>query len=67
MYHIENKPVVCEQMSNKEIIILNNAQIRDGQMSFIVADDLKKVRENDRRVQNVCNYLFTEDACHTPK
>lgn len=60
------KPRDDKQMVGKEIIILDNSQVSLSDLSFIVADELKLFRENDRRVQNVCNYLFDKDEYYTP-
>lgn len=67
MFDIDQKPVDCEQMSNKEIIILSNMFIKVGELTFLNADDLKQARANDRRIQNVCNYLFVEQECYKPR
>lgn len=53
-------------MCGKEVIILDNSQIVLNDLSFIDTDDLKLLRENDRRIQNVCNYLFQKEESHTP-
>lgn len=55
-----------EGMRGKEVIILDNSQIEMNDLTFIDADDLKLFRENDRRIQNVCNYLFPENELYTP-
>lgn len=56
-----------KQMSGEEVIILDNSQIVCSFLTFIKADNLQKFLQNDRRIQNICNYLFTQDACYTPK
>lgn len=60
------KPIDSEKMRGKEVIILDNSQIALNDLTFIDVDDLKLLRENDRRIQNVCNYLFREHESYTP-
>lgn len=53
-------------MRGKEVILLDNSQIAVNDLTFIDVDDLKLFRENDRRIQNICNYLFQKDELYTP-
>lgn len=55
-----------EQMRGKEVIILDNSHIEMNELTFIDVDDLKLFRENDRRIQNICNYLFQKFEQYTP-
>lgn len=55
-----------EKMRGKEAIILDNSHIEMNELTFIDVDDLKLFRENDRRIQNICNYLFQKDELYTP-
>lgn len=55
-----------EQMCGKEVIILDNSQIQLNDLTFLDVDDLNLFRENDRRIQNVCNYLFQTEETYTP-
>lgn len=57
---------MIEKMCGKEVIILDNSLIALNDLTFIDVDDLKLFRENDRRIQNVCNYLFQKDELYTP-
>ncbi|XP_055323868.1 protein vreteno [Sitodiplosis mosellana] len=56
-----------KEMSGVEVIILDNSEIGWSFLTFIKADDFQKFLQNDRRIQNICNYLFKADACYTPK
>lgn len=60
------RPIDCEKMAGVEVIILDNSNIALNDLSFIPAEDWKLFRENDRRIQNVCNYLYPDDEYYTP-
>lgn len=61
------KPIEkIKELCGKEVIILDNSQIAMNDLAFIDVDDLKLFRENDRRIQNICNYLFQKDELCTP-
>lgn len=56
-------------MVGANIIITDNSQMLElNDLSFIHADNLKLFHRNDRRIQNICNYLFEKDEAnpHTP-
>lgn len=53
-------------MAGVEVIILDNSTVALKNLSFILAEDLKLFRQNDRRIQNICNYLFPNDEYYTP-
>lgn len=60
------KAIDCEKMAGVEVIILDNSTVALKNLSFILAEDLKLFRQNDRRIQNICNYLFPNDEYYTP-
>lgn len=60
------KQIDSDMMRGKEVIILDNSQIGMRDLAFIDAEDFNVLRENDRRIQNVCNYLFSKDELYTP-
>lgn len=56
-----------KQMIGKEVIILDNSLLMLSELTFIEENDMKLFQHNDRRIQNVCNYLYNEDECYTPQ
>ncbi|XP_031617960.1 protein vreteno [Contarinia nasturtii] len=61
------RPIKLAEMSGKEVIIMDNSQIIVNYISFLAVDDLNEFLQNERRIQNISNYLFTVEKSYTPR